>query len=59
MRETRERRCPSCRSPVITQSGKVFAMDGLVKSLYACEMCGSAFLYVRRALDLGRDPRID
>ncbi len=49
--ETRERRCPSCRSQRIVPMGRVFAnRDGVIKEKHWCEACGTAFWFVRKLI---------
>jgi hypothetical protein len=50
LRETRERRCPSCRSQRVIPMGRVLASDAGVKEKHWCEACGTAFWFVRRVL---------
>jgi DNA-directed RNA polymerase subunit RPC12/RpoP len=54
LKETRERRCPHCRSEDIKHAGKVSAIEGLIKSLYRCDRCERLFLILRPAMELGR-----
>jgi hypothetical protein len=48
--ETRERRCPACQSERITPVGHVEAAGGMIKLAQQCDACGTAFLFVRKAL---------
>jgi hypothetical protein len=48
--ETRERRCPACRSEAIAPVGHIIAGGGLIKVEHRCEGCGVAFLFVRKPL---------
>jgi hypothetical protein len=47
--ETRERRCPSCRSQRIAPMGRVLATETTIKSKHWCAACGTAFWLVRLA----------
>ena len=57
VKETRDRRCPCCRSEDIKSVGRVCAADGLIKSTYRCEACNSLFLIVLRLTELSRETR--
>jgi hypothetical protein len=46
--ETRERRCPGCHSERIVHEGHVIGGGGLIKSEYRCELCRTAFWFVRK-----------
>ena len=48
--ETRERRCPSCASERIEPVSHVTASEGMIKVEYRCEVCGTAFWFVRKAI---------
>ena len=48
--ETRERRCPCCRSERIAPVGHVLAADGMIKAQHRCVTCGTVFLFVRKAI---------
>jgi hypothetical protein len=45
--ETRERRCPSCRSHSVKPHVRIIAIDGLLKLDYRCDACGGTFVFVR------------
>jgi uncharacterized protein (DUF983 family) len=45
--ETRERRCPACRSERITPVVHVIGVETVVKVEHRCEACGTAFWFVR------------
>ena len=53
--ETRQRRCPLCQGGAIKQGGAVSAVNGTIKSLYACESCGAPFLWVRDVIQRPQD----
>ena len=44
-----ERRCPTCRSEEVKNTGHVIAGAGIFKSAHRCEPCGTAFWFVRKA----------
>jgi hypothetical protein len=48
--EVNERHCPSCRSDRIAPVGHVIASGGMIKVEHRCEACGTAFLFVRKAI---------
>jgi hypothetical protein len=48
--ETRERRCPHCRSESVRALSNVYSTDSFLKSLYRCDACDKQLLYVRRVL---------
>jgi hypothetical protein len=55
--ETRERQCPRCGSQQIVHAGQVIAFSGMIKAAQQCEVCGTAFWFLRmrmpcRVLDL-------
>lgn len=50
--ETRERQCPSCQGARIVHAGHVIAAKGMLKCEQRCEVCGTAFWFVRERLPL-------
>ena len=50
--ESRQRRCPYCRSEAVTLGGAVRAADGFVKSEFRCEACGRMFVFARRVVGI-------
>jgi transposase-like protein len=48
--ETHERRCPICRSEMISPAGHVLAAGGMIKVKYRCDACGISFFVVRKPL---------
>jgi len=48
--ETRERRCPACQSERIALAGHIKAAGGLIKSEQRCEACGTASVFVSKAV---------
>jgi hypothetical protein len=55
--ETRERQCPRWGSQQIVHAGQVIAFSGMIKAAQQCEVCGTAFWFLRmrmpcRLLDL-------
>ena len=45
-----ERRCPSCQSEQIKPGGLVIAGNGMIKSQFRCEPCGTAFWFARKPI---------
>ena len=50
--ETSARQCPSCQSGKIVHAGHVIAGKGMLKSEQRCEVCGTAFWFVRKRIPL-------
>jgi hypothetical protein len=50
--ETHERQCPSCHGLWIVHAGHVIASKGMLKSEQRCEVCGTAFWFVRKQIPL-------
>ena len=50
--ETRERQCPSCHGPWIVHAGHVIGGGGEIKTEHRCELCGTAFWFVRKRTPL-------
>jgi uncharacterized Zn finger protein len=48
--ETRERRCPACRSERIAHVGGVVTIKGRIKVKHRCEACGTVFWLVRKPI---------
>jgi hypothetical protein len=48
--ETRERSCPSCEGVQIEPTGDVAAATGLIYVKHRCGTCGTAFVFVRKAI---------
>jgi hypothetical protein len=46
--ETRERRCPFCRSHSVQPHVRIVAIDGLLKLDHRCDACGGVFVFVRQ-----------
>jgi hypothetical protein len=47
--ESVERRCPYCKSQRIGPVGQVMAAGRIIKVEHRCEVCGTAFFFVRTA----------
>ena len=45
-----ERRCPSCQGQSIVHAGHVVAGAGMIRSEHRCEVCGTAFWFVRKRI---------
>ena len=50
--ESRQRRCPYCRSEAVTLGGAVRASGAFVKSEFRCENCSRIFVFVRRVVGI-------
>jgi hypothetical protein len=50
--ETHERQCPSCHGLRIVHAGHVIAAKGMLKSEQRCEVCGTAFWFMRKRISL-------
>jgi hypothetical protein len=46
------RQCPSCHGLRIVHAGHVIAAKGMLKSEQRCEVCGTAFWFVRERIPL-------
>ena len=49
LRETRDRRCPHCRSENVEALGHVTVGDGMIKQDHRCAGCSALFLLVRQS----------
>jgi hypothetical protein len=47
--DTREPRCPACRSQRIAPAGRALATDATIESKHLCQAGGTACWLVRRA----------
>ena len=55
--ESDERRCPACQNPEVVHEGHVIGGGGMIKSEFRCELCRTAFWFVRnRALGVPPPP---
>jgi hypothetical protein len=45
-----QRRCPSCQSEQLKNGGHVIAGNGMIKSQFWCEACGTEFWFARRRI---------
>ena len=47
--ETRELRCPYCKNDRTLAAGRVIAIEWTIKEERQCEVCGTAFWFLRKA----------